>query len=369
MSKSLEDSFNDCFERLLSGESLESCLKRYPEHAHELETMLRTAFDVKRRAFPIQPRPEFKYWARVRLRGAQDYVSNQPSKSKPGIFHWQRSWAFVVTAILILVIATGGTAAASSEALPDEPLYEVKLAIEQAQIAITFSETDKIELHARLIERRAQEIAAMASQGKTDKVTAVSTQMTRQLNQMETILKKIETASPASTSEPPTAALPMPSTLQAPSSKSFSENLSNWGVGPSKSQVTALDTNARQDTASIDKAKSAVNQSTLKSLTILQNALDKAPDSVKPNLNQVIERTKKVNEQIQLPIQNPSHDVHPKQNKEGTKPPHETTKPSSVKPSPDLPADKPKPLPGSSNINPVPGRGYNPINNSDNHIK
>ena len=36
MPRKIEDAFNDCFERLMSGESLESCVGSYPEYAEEL---------------------------------------------------------------------------------------------------------------------------------------------------------------------------------------------------------------------------------------------------------------------------------------------------------------------------------------------
>ena len=57
MQHKIEEAFNDCFERLSAGESLDSCLKDYAEYALELDLMLRTTYDVKRRAYPIQPRP------------------------------------------------------------------------------------------------------------------------------------------------------------------------------------------------------------------------------------------------------------------------------------------------------------------------
>jgi len=309
MPKKIEEVFNDCFDRLLSGESLESCLSRYPEHAAELHSMLSTAFDVKRRAYPIQPRPEFKYWARVRLQGVQDYVSRQPVKIKPSIFSWQRSWAVALAAILVFVLASGGTAAASSEALPDQPLYGVKLAVEQTRVALTFSDIDKAELHAQLAEKRAQEIAIMANQGKTDKITSTIARMNYQLEQTELSLQKYNTGSTGATGSAATTAVPPAPTITSPVKPS---------TLPAESQTPSPTTppsgvNAARAATDVNRAKTAINASAAKSLTLLQNALDKAPASAKPTLNELIERTKRANEKFQIqPVQPiPSTDQKP----------------------------------------------------------
>jgi hypothetical protein len=121
MQHKIEEAFQDCFERLSAGESLDSCLHSYPQYAAELDLMLRTSFDVRRRALPIQARPEFKYWARVRLQGVQDYVSRQPVQDKTASFILRRNLAISMAALLVFVIASSGTVAASSDAMPDEP--------------------------------------------------------------------------------------------------------------------------------------------------------------------------------------------------------------------------------------------------------
>ncbi len=310
MPEKIEEIFNDCFERLLAGESLESCIYRYPEHAEELDIMLRTAFDVKRKAYPIQPRPEFKYWARVRMNGVQDYMARHPVEAKPSVFHWRRSWAVALSAVLVFVLVTGGTAAASSEAMPDQPLYNVKLAVEQAQVALTFSDANKAELHARLAERRAQEIANMAGAGKTDKVIATTVRMNYQLEQAVLNMQKYEAANSEST---PAASggVSAPSTLTRPNAvpaaptgvpdlptvtppgKTFDKPLPG----------TIPPATTRQVPSAVNRAKTAINTSNAKSLKVLENALEKAPDSVKPTIKEMIERTRQTNVRLRIELQ------------------------------------------------------------------
>lgn len=345
----IEEAFNDCFDRLLSGESLESCLSRYPQYAAELYPMLTTAFNIKRMAYPIQPRPEFKYWASVRLQGVQDYLNKYPGETRSGAFQWRRSWVIALASVFIIILATGGTAAASSDALPDQALYGVKLAVEQTQLALTFSEIDKAELHTQFAEKRAQEISALADQGKTDVIIATTTRMNYQLEQAELSLKKYaaegtgttgtnasstgvpaastsvsETSSAPAMIQPPSMP-PSPPTMQnynvpptpptvqtvqppAPPVKAGTENKSNESQ-PTGQTTAASGTHVTRTSTNVHQARMLINTNNAKSLVNLQNALDKAPDSAKPALRALIERTKKATEEIQT--QNAQSDDSP----------------------------------------------------------
>jgi len=340
----IEEAFNDCFERLSLGESLDSCLRSYPEHAMELDMMLRTAFDVKRRAYPIQPRPEFKYWSRVRLQGVQDYMSRHVTTEKASPFNFRRNLAISVAGLLVLVIASSGTAAASNDAMPDQPLYGVKMAVEQAQLAIAVSDVDKAMLYASLAEKRAHEIEAMARQGKADYLISTSTKMDYQLEQAETYISKYQAANTAGPATNPEAlptettttdnldqavqSTPAPTTQIAP--PSITSEGTTEATAPGKSSggksdqtfQTTPDTTTRVKppyiapdgktgsaqpatkqplltpggAANITRAKTALNSSTAKSLATLQDALEKAPESAKPAIIKAIERVKKANE-------------------------------------------------------------------------
>jgi len=435
MAKRIEEAFNDCFERLTYGESLDSCLTSYPEFAFELDAMLRTAFDIKRRAYPVQPRPEFKYWSRVRLQGVQDYVSRQPAQDKPGSFNLRRNLAFSMAALLVFVIATSGTAAASSEAQPDEPLYGVKMAVEQAQVTFAFSDVDKAEVYAHLAEKRAGEIVAMARQGKVDKVVTTTAKMNYQLDQAEQFISKYAEANadaddsastttsvspapvvpPASTA---TSVAPAPVVPPAPTATSVTTapvvppaptatSVTTAPVVPPAPTATSItpapvvppaptatsitpapvvppaptatittDKNTSASTTpvgqqdnftlpskpvlpatraatNINRAKNTINASTAKSLAILQNALEKAPDSTKPALQEVIQRTKKANERAQQQLNLGSNQKLP---------------PPVIRPNiiPAVPPDKPKYLPPfNNNLRPNEPRPFNKPNSQN----
>ena len=302
----IEEAFNDCFERLSFGESLDSCLRSYPEHAMELDLMLRMAFDVKRRAHPIQPRPEFKYWSRVRLQGVQDYMSKQTTEEKAGPFNFRRNLAISVAGLLVFIIASSGTVAASNDALPDQPLYGVKTAVEQAQLAMAVSDVDKAVAYANLAGKRALEIETMARQGKTEYLITTSTRMDYQLEQAEIYISKYQAATSAG-SPAMTTALPTDTsstegydqTVQpAPAATTeikppYASPDNKTGAGQTTVKRPVLTAPAA---ANVNKAKTALSSSSARSLATLQDALDKAPESAKPAIIKAIERMKKANE-------------------------------------------------------------------------
>jgi hypothetical protein len=64
----------------------------------------------------------------------------------------------LLVAILLVIIGGGGTVLASSNSMPDSILYPVKVATENVQMALTFSDIGKAELNAKLADKRVNEI-------------------------------------------------------------------------------------------------------------------------------------------------------------------------------------------------------------------
>ncbi len=363
MAKKIEEAFNDCFERLMSGESLDSCVNSYPEFAEELDVMLRTVFDVKRKAYPVQPSPEFKYWSRVRLQGVQSYLDRQPAPSQPFFSGLRANLAIALASFLVIIIVSSSTAFASSTALPDQPLYGIKLAVEQSQLALTTSDSKKAELYARLVEKRAEEIAAMANQGKSDKVDSTTAIMNYQLDQAATFLQRYETSvaevqastlpaaattttvpvpppPPQETTSTTTATQPAASSVTAPTTTTGTTTAtgtstsgqtsgttgttsttgaatggasgqSTTTTGKSTTGTTSTDNKtgqkqpqqpvvSAQRLAELNKIKANINASTSKSVTVLQNALDKAPDNARAGLSNALDRAKLANQKFLL---------------------------------------------------------------------
>ena len=276
----LEDIFNECYERILQGESFESCLRRYPEHAAELEPMLRTALGFTWRASTVQPRPEFRYWARVRLQQAQLHARQPKQVQKPGLFSWQRAWAMALVAILVILLTGGGTVAAAADALPDQPLYPVKLATERIRLAFAFSESQKAEIYTQLALTRAEEIEAMARGGKTEAVVITAERLASHLEQASQTIADVESATAAAIPAkivPPTPP-PAPPVLDAPRPPA---------LAPASPAVTAEDATVAEETRPM---KESLQKSASRSLAVLQDVLEKAPAQAKPALKRAIEK-------------------------------------------------------------------------------
>jgi len=165
--KEFNNILDECLERLLvKGETIEQCLRSYPEQASELEPLLHTAV-VAKKALAIQPRPEFKTSARYQFGSAIREVRYKRGLSFLG---WQSRWATAVAVFLALLLAGGGTVAAAGNSMPDNPLYPVKLATEQVQLILTPSNIGKAELYAKLADRRVAEIVYIINKGKPEQV-------------------------------------------------------------------------------------------------------------------------------------------------------------------------------------------------------
>lgn len=171
----------ECLERLLEkGGKIADCLASYPEHAGALKPLLEMAATT-REATSIQPHPEFKTKARYQFHAA---LQQAASRKKRFLFPLRLRWATVATAALILILASGGMVAASRNSMPDEPLYHIKLAVEQFQLKLTPSALGKAKLYARLSDRRVMEIVRMAQKGNPRLIEVVTQRLDNQLTML-----------------------------------------------------------------------------------------------------------------------------------------------------------------------------------------
>ena len=184
--KQFDNALNDCLERLLvRGETIEHCLASYPTLADKLEPLIRTAVAAGQAA-AIEPRPEFKVRARYQLLTALQETAAPRKRlfALPQRFRW----ATAVTMVLVMMLASGGMVAASSGSMPDNPLYPVKLAVEQLRLNLTASPLEKAELYAEFSDRRAMEIVNMAQKGKVTLAELVTERLDNNLRMMASLV-------------------------------------------------------------------------------------------------------------------------------------------------------------------------------------
>jgi hypothetical protein len=165
MAHTLGSILDECLAALSRGESLEACLARYPEHAEELRIHLLLAQRLSLTP-RHEPRPGSRSaaWQQFRARAEDMRLGRRPRFSIN--VGWMRPLAITAAVILAILVAGGGTIYASQDALPDSPLYRVKLATEEARLWFVFDDVREAEMLLDQSNERTDEIMEMVRNGK-----------------------------------------------------------------------------------------------------------------------------------------------------------------------------------------------------------
>lgn len=149
----IDEILEQCLRELASGDSsLEECLARHPEHAAQLEPLLRTASRIEAGA-GIRPSPMFKARARAKL---TLHMKAHPRHAARSGFDLRRLAAGFAALLLALLVT--GTVYAQG-ALPGDALYGWKLASERAWRVFS---PDAVDTDIRIANRRIDELNATA---------------------------------------------------------------------------------------------------------------------------------------------------------------------------------------------------------------
>ena len=178
---------NDCLERMAAGESVADCLARYPEQADELAPILQmgqATMDVSR---AVMPSAASRARGMARMRAALEEGRHRRT------VRWQMpriSWGSIGTPIaaafavvFLTMVAAGGTAVASAESIPGEPLYPVKSIRESVEERIARSDEHKAQVHARLARERGREMRELIVKGRIYEAEVVASRLNRHLNE------------------------------------------------------------------------------------------------------------------------------------------------------------------------------------------
>ena len=177
---------SECIDALLEGESLEQCLQRYPQHAERLEPLLRAVIGAREASYTIQPPPELKARVASQVRAQMEARQRRARANRLSFFDWMPQWASMsIIAVLTVIFCGGCVFAASSESVPGDILYPVKLAFEEVQLAFTFSDTGKADLHAELASRRITEMELMAPDIDSGSIEVLTSDLKEHLQEVE----------------------------------------------------------------------------------------------------------------------------------------------------------------------------------------
>ncbi len=157
----LTNAFNDCVDRLAEGQSLDDCLRRYPQFASTLRPMLEAGLLVQR--MRIQPADVLLAQTRVRRR-FEDALRAPPPKRISAASRF----IYALAAILIIgFISVISLSTAAQGSLPGDPLYVVKTFSEGLQRSLFDNDTLEVSFN----RRRIQEIQQLLALRRSEQVT------------------------------------------------------------------------------------------------------------------------------------------------------------------------------------------------------
>ena len=184
-----EDALDQCIDLLLQGYSIEQCLARYPTRSTALEPFLKTALALKQE-FALEAGAEFKDAALTRVlsyanrRGPGGFISRLLGR------RWSSRPAVALASILILVLVSVGAVKASSDSMPDDLLYPVKEFTEKVQLTMATSAYKEADVHIKLANRRAHELAAMAREGDYEGVSKLAAELGDHLDKVSALVQE-----------------------------------------------------------------------------------------------------------------------------------------------------------------------------------
>jgi len=168
MKERFDQILDECIDRiLLRGETVESCLARFPDYRAELAPELRLVMEAAG-SVAFTPSAGAKERGRRRLKAGLGSLQKEQRGARWQTLRpfwdtgWLPRWALASLALSItLLVGATATAWASSDSLPGERLYPIKLAIEQSRLVLPLSQESKAILHLSYADRRTQEIVAL----------------------------------------------------------------------------------------------------------------------------------------------------------------------------------------------------------------
>lgn len=169
------------------GSSIEECAAQYPDQHEALLQLLPLAATL--RAAPIVvPSREFQVAARRRLLARLPVYQASPQRSFglwTVIWQWltlrQRALTRIAIAVTAMILFSTSVIAASAQALPNDWLYPVKLAVEQARLTLAFTAQQRSELHLRFVEERLSEVRRLIEIGRGADATSAIDDLANQI--------------------------------------------------------------------------------------------------------------------------------------------------------------------------------------------
>jgi hypothetical protein len=162
MNNELETILDICVSQIEDGESnVEECLALYPEHAAQLEPLLKAATKLSR-GREVLPDPAYKARTRAQL---STYMQQNPQRKRVSPVFWQ--FAIGLATVCLVFVLTGTSFA--QQALPGDRLYDWKLTSENVW---RMTSSDQLGVDISLSNRRVSELVIVRDQVRREQALA-----------------------------------------------------------------------------------------------------------------------------------------------------------------------------------------------------
>jgi Domain of unknown function (DUF5666) len=189
MNQSLIDALDDCIKSLRAGIPIDRCLERYPDETPELGNLLKTVAVVMELSVENIPADALAR-SRTKLIDQSKVLSKSENDAKASPFglqlaqlleriaesihglrpHARRVVLASVIALLLIVIS-GGFLITSAKSLPGEPLYPVKIAVEDIGIYFVPGGTARNNVEGSYNQQRVSEVTKLIALGRLQQVS------------------------------------------------------------------------------------------------------------------------------------------------------------------------------------------------------
>jgi hypothetical protein len=168
VSERLAEAFDICLQAMMTGASLESCLRLYPELAADLRPALEAAVLLHQPEVVAEPAAVIRSRNRMLAQAAQA----RTRRRRAAISRPLPRMAFALAALLVAFTAGwGGLTTAAAQSLPGETLYPVKRAQEVIQLQMVRDSQERKELERAYNGRREAEARELLRLGRMGPVT------------------------------------------------------------------------------------------------------------------------------------------------------------------------------------------------------
>lgn len=167
--RGFESILSDCIEAMRMGATMQQCLDRYPRHAQKLAPHLALASTVMRTPpAPVRPAAREQAWRKLQRRTNELHQGKRPKAVRVSGSHWAVFKPAAILGVFLIALSAGfgGVAYASQSAMPDSPLYGVKLAGEDVRLWFVFDDAHKANILLDQSQQRMEDINATIREGE-----------------------------------------------------------------------------------------------------------------------------------------------------------------------------------------------------------